>query len=87
MTNQKLSWEEISKQYNQQWVELIDYDWPEGTPYPQSGIVRTNESDRKKFHEMVRQNTSSDSALIFVGLPAKNESTVYNNLCRVQVCS
>jgi hypothetical protein len=26
---EKLSWEEIKKNYDQEWVELVDYDWPE----------------------------------------------------------
>jgi hypothetical protein len=87
MTDQKLSWDEISKQYNQQWVELVDYEWPEGSPFPQVGVVRVHEADRKKFHALVQKQSPSGSALVFVGVPEKNESTVYNNLCRVQVCN
>jgi hypothetical protein len=87
MTEQRLSWEEISKQYNQQWVELVDYEWPEGSPFPQVGVVRVHEADRKKFHALVQKQSPSGSALLFVGVPEKNETTVYNNLCRVQACS
>ena len=29
----KLTWEEISRRYDKQWVELVDYDWPEEELY------------------------------------------------------
>jgi hypothetical protein len=46
----KLTWEQIEEQYDQEWVELIDYDWPEGMPYPQAGTVRVHASDCKTFY-------------------------------------
>ncbi len=69
----KLSWEEIKERYNQEWVELVDYDWPDGTPYPQSGIVRAHASERKRFyenckeHDMLEGTSPSDAAILFVG--------------------
>ena len=69
----KLSWEEISKQYNQEWVELIDYDWPEGQPHPYAGIVRAHGGERKEFYKSCKARDTqdgespNDAAIVFVG--------------------
>jgi hypothetical protein len=39
MGDEKMQWEQISKEYNNQWVQLIEYVWPEGTPFPEAGVV------------------------------------------------
>lgn len=82
----KLTWEEIKKLYDQEWVELVDYDWPEGTPYPRSGVVRVHDADRKNFHAAVKMQTPAGSALVFVGTPHMNPQEVRNNLFRVVQC-
>ena len=86
MEHEKLTWDEISKEYHEQWVELIDYDWPEGTPYPRAGVVRAHDKDRKKFHALVKSQTPAGSALLFVGAPSRTEGVVHNNLVRVVAC-
>ena len=64
----KLTWEEIKSQYDQEWVELVDYDWPDGTPNPRAGVVRTHHSNKKTFHKQCLEGSiPSDSALVFVG--------------------
>ena len=84
----KLTWKEIEKQFNQQWVELVDYDWPEGTPYPRSGIVRTHASDKKQFHKSCLEgDVPSDSALLFVGHKKSLDDSVFApSLIRVEAC-
>ena len=65
---EKLSWEEIEKRYNQEWIQLINYDWPEGDPYPKSGNVRVHATSRKEFNQLVKsKETIKDAARIFVG--------------------
>jgi hypothetical protein len=83
---EKLAWEEIEKQYNQEWVELVDYDWPDGTPYPRAGVVRVHDGDRKRFHALVRTQRPAGSALLFVGTPAADERLVTSSLFRVVSC-
>ena len=63
----KLSWKEIESLYDQEWVELVDYDWPEEEPYPVSGSVRVHATDRKVFDELILKDPPAESALIFVG--------------------
>jgi len=65
--NQRLSWEEIKKQYNQQWIELIDYDWPEEDAYPTAGIVRVHAHSRKEFDQLAAIDRPKDSAFVYVG--------------------
>ena len=82
----KLTWQEIEKQYAQEWVELVDYDWPEGTPYPRAGVVRVHDADRQRFHALVKAQPPAGSALVFAGIPERNEQVVHNNLYRVTAC-
>ena len=37
---EKLSWKEIREKFDQEWVELIDYDWDMTEPDPSAGVVR-----------------------------------------------
>ena len=79
--DKKLTWSEISKIHDKEWVELVDYDWPDGTPYPKSGVVRVHASDRKEFYRLMRecQPKPEDSALVFVGQPPSEPNTIYMN--------
>lgn len=38
----KLTWKEIEKRYDKEWVELVDYDWPEGNLNPSEGRVHVH---------------------------------------------
>lgn len=68
MTAERLTWDEIQQQFDQQWVELIEYDWPEGDYHPLSGIVRTHGADKRQFHqECRREPLPDDSAFLFIG--------------------
>ena len=88
MENKKLTWEEISKKYDQEWVELIDYDWPEKEPYPRAGIIRTHGVDKKQFHQECRRDPAPEiSAFLYVGKKANLEKTVFSpSLIRVTQC-
>jgi hypothetical protein len=67
MTPERLTWKEIEERYDQQWVELVDYDWPEGDFQPRSGVVRTHAADKKAFHrDCRREPVPEDSADLFV---------------------
>lgn len=67
MQSQKLTWEEITRQYDQQWVELVDYDWPEEDPDPIAGVVRAHSADRVEFYRLAAKDSPVDSAIVFVG--------------------
>jgi hypothetical protein len=63
----KLTWEEIKRHYNQEWVELVDYDWPDTEPYPRDGVVRVHAKSRREFDVLILEDPPTDSALVFVG--------------------
>lgn len=63
----KLTWEEIKDLYSDQWVELVDYDWPDSEPLPSSGTVRVHSSSRKEFDKLINQDPPTDAALVYVG--------------------
>ncbi len=65
--NNKLSWSEIEKLYDREWVQLVDYDWPEEEAYPHAGVVRVHAKSRKEFDKLLLEDPPSDSALVFVG--------------------
>ena len=73
---EKLSWEEIKSRYDQEWVELVDYDWPEEDPHPRAGIVRVHAKERSKFDDLADVDPPNDSAYIFVGRAPRTSTDV-----------
>jgi len=63
----KLTWEEIKKQYDGEWVELIDYDWDDTESDPQAGVVRFHSKDKKEFHKLILDRPDCESAIVYVG--------------------
>lgn len=63
----KLTWDEIRKEYDGQWVHLIDYDWKEGTPYPSAGVVHLHASTRKEFDKLMLSNDPIPGARLYIG--------------------
>ena len=79
MENLRISWEEIKTSYNQEWVELVDYIWPESEAYPLEGIVRSHGPDKKEFHQQCRKDpVPLDSAILFVGPPISKDKTLFS---------
>lgn len=64
---EKLTWGEIERKYNQEWVQLVDYDWPEEEPLPHGGVVQAHAKTRREFDELILREPQEDSALLFVG--------------------
>jgi hypothetical protein len=62
---EKLSWEEIKKRYPDEWVALVDDDWPDTLPEPLSGIVYAHSPDHKTLIEM--QKPLRDAAILWTG--------------------
>ncbi len=63
----KLTWDEIRKNYNREWVHLVDYDWTEGQPYPNSGVVRIHAKTREDFDSLMLSSAPISGARLFVG--------------------
>lgn len=86
--NNKLRWEEIQKVYSQEWVQLVDYDWPDDEPYPFSGVVRTHAAGKKEFYKLCKEGMHpDDSAILFVGPKKRTEGMFFSpNLVRFFPC-
>lgn len=82
---EKLSWEEIKKRYDQQWVELIDCDWPDSESDPHSGVVRVHASSRKEFDKLAANEAPSDSAYVFVGRQSLSKDTFLSTFRVIEV--
>lgn len=65
--SEKLSWEQIKERYNEEWVELIDYDWPDEDIDPKAGVVRVHAKTRKEFDRLADIDPPWDSAYVYVG--------------------
>jgi len=72
----RLTWEEIEGRYNREWVELVDYDWPDEEPDPRAGVVRVHAKTRDEFDNLVAKEPPIDSAFVFVGVPEVDENSV-----------
>jgi len=74
---QKMTWNEIRQLYNREWIELVDYDWPEEDSDPSAGVVRAHASDRNTFYSLAnREPRPKDSAILFVGDTAAPKGTI-----------
>ena len=82
----KLSWDEIEITYDQEWVELVDFDWPACEPYPLKGIVRSHGSNRQDFYRRAnRKPRPRDSAILFVGkLKVPTGTSLCSSLMRIE---
>ncbi len=76
--NTKLNWEEIQKRFDQEWVELVDYEWEDTKLYPSGGVVRVHAKDRKEFDRLILQDPPEDSAFVFVGKRKRPENIIRN---------
>lgn len=73
----KLTWEEIKKLHDQEWVLLDDCDWPEEEIDPKSGIVKFHAKSRPKFDQMLSTlEPGFDAAIVFVGTPDRRSDVV-----------
>ena len=79
---EKLSWDQIKKRYSDEWVMLIDYDWPEGTPWPKSGVVWVHSPNRREYWRLANEKKPipEDTAGFFVGSPYPNDGIVRNKM-------
>ena len=74
----KLTWEEIKNTFNDEWVELIDYEWDEFEPKPRYGIVRDHAKSRKELHERFMKLPVKDSAIVYTGSVKFSEGTIFS---------
>jgi len=70
----KISWHQIEALYDQEWVELTDFDWEETELFPTAGCVRVHSRDQKEFHRLIKRDTPLDSAILFVGKKVKGRN-------------
>ena len=81
---EKLTWDQICKQYDKEWVHLIDYDWTDGEPWPKGGVVHLHAKTRKDFDDLMMASDQISGARIFVGKIEGNEDLIMmGNFMRV----
>ncbi len=83
--DKKLSWEEIKQLYDQEWVELINYDWSEEEIDPRAGVVRIHAKNREEFDELVGKDPPYDSAYVYVGEPEVPANKIFNTFRSITV--
>lgn len=64
---EKLTWEEIESRYWHQWVQLIDFDWPDTEPWPTSAVVRVHSADKREFNTLAAKDRPRTTATLYVG--------------------
>lgn len=81
---EKLTWEEIRKKFDKEWVHLVEFDWIDGEPYPKSGVVRIHAKTRKDFDDLMLAGEPISGARLFVGNVEGNEDLIMmGNFMRV----
>jgi hypothetical protein len=61
----KLTWDEIKATYPDEWVALVDHDWPNDRPVPVAGVVFAHSADHAQLIEMQKQLTAA--AIVWTG--------------------
>ena len=85
---EKLSWQEIERRYERQWIQLVDYDWPNGQQFPSSGCVRLHANSREEFNRLVLKAFPVDAARLFVGEPERESNVIFSpNTVKMTICS
>jgi len=86
MSAKRISWQEIEKLYPKQWVELVDYDWPNDAQNPISGIVRSHSANHKTFYTKAnKEPRPTDSAILFVGNVSAPAGTIFcSSLAKIE---
>ena len=85
--NRILTWSEIEKTYPNEWVQLVDCEWPEGEPRPVAGRVRIHAASRKEFNKLVLEADPIDAARVYVGSHSLPKGTILSsNLVRIVPC-
>lgn len=62
---EKLTWDEIRQRYPDEWVALVEDDWPNNLPLPRAGVVYAHSPDHAKLIEM--QKHLKDAAIVWTG--------------------
>ena len=76
---EKLSWEEIQQRYNGEWVELVDYEWLEGEPYPKAARIHAHAQSRKDFNKCCVENRfPGEAARLFVGRAMRTANSIFS---------
>jgi len=65
VVSEKLTWDEIKRRHPDEWVALVEDDWPDTLPEPLSGIVYAHSPDHKTLIEMQRH--LKDAAILWTG--------------------
>lgn len=62
---EKLNWEEIKARYPDEWVALVDHEWPNDRPVPLSGVVYAHSPDHAELIQMQRHLRAA--AIVWTG--------------------
>ena len=65
--SKKITWDEIRKIYDGEWVELVDFDWDETEADPQAGVVRVHSKDKEEFRKLILDRPDCETAIVYVG--------------------
>lgn len=61
---QRLSWNQVKKLYEGQWVELVDFEWDWNNAYPRWACVGLSADSRE---ELLSLSTNDESLILFIG--------------------
>jgi hypothetical protein len=63
---EKLTWKEIEERYWHQWVQLVDFDWPDTEPWPLTAVVRVHSADKREFNKLAAKDRPNSTARLYV---------------------
>ena len=68
----RLTWDEIKRCYDQEWILLEDYEWPDEDIDPKGGRVTLHARTRVEFDKLLQQNDETlgkEVAILYTGQP------------------
>ena len=84
--SERLTWDEIKERYEDEWVELIDFEWDETELNPRYAIVGFHAKNRREFDSMLAKekgNRPKRTAIRYAGQALKlPENCVFSTSLR-----
>lgn len=64
----RYSWDQITRRFQGEWIELVEFDWDWNSPFPKWARVRHHSTNKRELQELIHGSSAvEDAVTLFVG--------------------